>query len=53
MTVINCLREQLLPALEKEGIFLRLHKDVNDQQKAVLTTYFRNDIFSGVDPAGD
>ena len=23
----------MLPALEKEGIFLRLHKDVNGQQK--------------------
>jgi polyphosphate kinase len=46
----QCLREQLLPALEKEGIFLRLHKDVNDHQKDALTTYFRRDIFPVLTP---
>src|SRR5262249_41675080 len=29
----QCLREQLLPALEKEGIFLRIHKDLDNKQK--------------------
>ena len=46
----QCLREQLLPALEKEGIFLHVHKDVNNQQKDALTTYFRRDIFPVLTP---
>ena len=46
----QCLREQLLPALEKEGIFLRLHKDANHQQKDALTAYFRRDIFPVLTP---
>lgn len=45
-----CLRDQLLPALEKEGIFLHIHKDVNNQQKDNLTTYFRRDIFPVLTP---
>ncbi len=46
----TCLREQLLPALEKEGIYLHLHKDGNNQQKDNLTTYFRRDIFPVLTP---
>ena len=46
----QCLRDELLPALEKEGIFLHLHKDVNNQQKNNLTTYFRRDIFPVLTP---
>src|SRR5262249_16184635 len=44
------LREELLPALEKENIFLHVHKDVNNQQKDALTTYFRRDIFPVLTP---
>src|SRR5688572_1040383 len=36
----QCLREQLLPALEKEGIYLRINKDVLDKQKDALSDYF-------------
>ncbi|HZZ79592.1 MAG TPA: polyphosphate kinase 1 [Gemmataceae bacterium] len=46
----QCLRDQLLPALEKEGIFLRLHKDVTGQQKNVLTESFRREIFPVLTP---
>src|SRR5438094_487436 len=46
----QCLREQLLPALEKEGIFLRLHKDVTGQQKSALTDSFRREIFPVLTP---
>jgi polyphosphate kinase len=46
----GCLRDQLLPALEKENIFLHVHKDVNNQQKNALTTYFRRDIFPVLTP---
>src|SRR5262245_26190481 len=46
----KCLAEQLLPSLEKEGIFLHLHKDGNNQQKDNLTTYFRRDIFPVLTP---
>src|SRR5713226_8715637 len=41
----KCLREQLLPALEKEGVFLRIHKDLDVKHKEALTTTFRRDIF--------
>jgi polyphosphate kinase len=46
----RCLREELLPALEKEGIFLRLHKDVTGQQKSALTDSFRREIFPVLTP---
>ena len=46
----QCLREQLLPTLEKEGIFLRLYQDVDDHQKDALTKYFRQDIFPVLTP---
>jgi polyphosphate kinase len=46
----QCLREQLLPALEKEGIFLRIDKDLHDKQKAALTVSFRRDIFPVLTP---
>ena len=45
-----CLRDQLLPTLEKEGIFLHLHKDANNQQKNTLTAYFRGDVFPVLTP---
>src|SRR5262249_12560488 len=46
----RCLREQLLPALEKEGIFLRIHKDLDNKQKDALTGAFRRDIFPVLTP---
>lgn len=49
-TGYQCLREQLLPALEKEGIFLRIHKDGPDKQKDALSAYFRRDIFPVLTP---
>ncbi len=49
-TAYQCLREQLLPALEKEGIFLRIHKDLDNRQREALTSYFRGDIFPVLTP---
>lgn len=46
----KCLTDELLPALEKEGIFLRLHKDVTGQQKSALTESFRCEIFPVLTP---
>ncbi|MBI2807014.1 MAG: polyphosphate kinase 1 [Planctomycetes bacterium] len=46
----QCLREQLLPTLEKEGIFLRIHKDLDNKQKDGLTAYFRRDVFPVLTP---
>ncbi|MBM3996515.1 MAG: polyphosphate kinase 1 [Planctomycetes bacterium] len=46
----QCLREQLLPALEKEGLLIRTHKDLGDKQKDVLTAAFRRDIFPVLTP---
>jgi polyphosphate kinase len=46
----RCLREQLLPSLEKEGIFLRTHKDLTDEQRKHLTEVFRREIFPVLTP---
>lgn len=46
----DCLRRELLPSLEKEGIFLHLQKDASAQHKDNLTTYFRRDIFPVLTP---
>ena len=46
----RCLREQLLPALEKEGIFLRGPKDLNDEQRKHLDEVFRREIFPVLTP---
>ena len=46
----QCLREHLLPPLEKEGIFLRIHKDLDNKQKEALTASFRREIFPVLTP---
>jgi polyphosphate kinase len=46
----QCLREQLLPALEKEGIFLRNHANIDARQKDALAAGFRRDIFPVLTP---
>jgi polyphosphate kinase len=46
----RCLYQDLLPALEKEGISLCVHKDLNDKQKEILTNYFREEIFPVLTP---
>ena len=46
----GCLREQLLPALEKEGVFLRTHKDLSEEQKKHLGEVFRREIFPVLTP---
>jgi polyphosphate kinase len=46
----RCLREQLLPALEKEGIVIRAAKDLTDEQRKHLTDVFRREIFPVLTP---
>src|SRR5437868_2195391 len=46
----RCLREQLMPALEKEGIFLRAPKDLTDEQRKHLDDVFRREIFPVLTP---
>ena len=48
--VYNCLREQLMPALEKEGIYLRGPKELTDEQRKRLTEVFRSEIFPVLTP---
>src|SRR5205807_414179 len=45
-----CFRSQLLPALEKEGIFVRGQKDLDDKQKESLSKTFRQEIFPVLTP---
>ncbi len=46
----TCFREQLLPGLEKEGIFIRTAKDLTDEQRKHLTEVFRREIFPVLTP---
>jgi polyphosphate kinase len=46
----HCLRGELLPALEKEGIFIRGPKDLNDEQRQHLSNVFRREIFPVLTP---
>src|SRR5947209_20015818 len=46
----RCLREQLIPALEKERIFLRGPKELSDEQRKRLTETFRREIFPVLTP---
>src|SRR5204862_2551055 len=41
----KCLREQLVPALEKEGIFLRMDANLTEDQKRHLNSVFVREIF--------
>src|SRR5438876_10018686 len=41
----RCLREQLLPSLEKEGILIRSAKDLTEEHRKRLTEVFRREIF--------
>jgi polyphosphate kinase len=46
----RCWREELLPALEKEGIFIRTAKDLTDEHRKHLTEVFRREIFPVLTP---
>lgn len=46
----KCLREQLLPALEKEGIFLRMDATLSEEQKRHLNGIFIREIFPVLTP---
>jgi polyphosphate kinase len=46
----RCLREEIMPALEKEGIILRGLKDLTTADKAFLTEMFHRQIFPVLTP---
>jgi polyphosphate kinase len=46
----RCLREQLFPALEKEGIFLRGPKELSDKQREHMDGVFRSEVFPVLTP---
>src|SRR2546425_929036 len=46
----RCWREDLLPALEKEGIFIRTAKDLTDEHRKALAEVFRREIFPVLTP---
>ncbi|MCS7045219.1 MAG: RNA degradosome polyphosphate kinase, partial [Gemmataceae bacterium] len=46
----RCLREQLLPALEKEGIVICGTKDLTDEHRKYLNDLFRREIFPVLTP---
>jgi polyphosphate kinase len=46
----RCLRTELLPRLEKEGIFLRAAKDLVEADRQYLATVFRKEIFPVLTP---
>ena len=43
-------REQIVPALESEGIYLRTEKNLNEEQVAFLRTYFTEEIKTLMNP---
>src|SRR5258708_1572537 len=46
----RCLREEIMPALEKEGVILRGVKDLTTADKAFLTEMFHRQIFPVLTP---
>jgi polyphosphate kinase len=48
--VYRCLRDELRPALEKEGIFLRSSRDLSDTDRQYLADLFRKEIFPVLTP---
>ncbi len=46
----RCLQEHVLPALEKEGIFLRTLKDLTDDDRRYLQEVFRREVFPVLTP---
>jgi polyphosphate kinase len=46
----QCLRQELLPALEKEGIFIRGPKDLTEEQRKHLHDLFLREIFPVLTP---
>src|SRR5262245_13127724 len=46
----RCWRQELLPALEKEGIFIRTAKDLTDEHRKHLTEVFRREVFPVLTP---
>jgi polyphosphate kinase len=46
----KCLLDEVLPALEKEGIFLRSLKDLTDADRSYLGEVFRREVFPVLTP---
>lgn len=46
----DCLRTELLPALEKEGIYLLGPKELSEEQRKYLEDMFRREIFPVLTP---
>src|SRR5262245_42546652 len=46
----RCFSEDLLPALEREGIVLRGPKDLSEPDRAYLREYFRREVFPVLTP---
>src|SRR5262245_58167341 len=46
----RCLYEDVLPALEKEGIFLRRIKDLSDAERKFVKKYFHREVFPVLTP---
>jgi polyphosphate kinase len=46
----DCLRQELLPALERESIFIRTARDLTDEQRKHLGDLFRREIFPVLTP---
>jgi polyphosphate kinase len=53
LAAYDCFRKELVPALEKEGIFLHTRRDVSDltdEQRQHLTSVFRREVFPVLTP---
>jgi polyphosphate kinase len=48
----QCLTQEVLPALEKEGIVVRVTKDLIDQDRKHLAEVFRREIYPVLTPLG-
>lgn len=44
------LKEEVLPALEEEGFYLKKPADLNEEQKQFLLDYFNNEVFPVLTP---
>ena len=48
----KCLVEELLPALQKAGVYVLEYGNLNQDQKAEVDRYFQETVFPVLDPPG-
>lgn len=49
-TLMNCWQTEIIPALERDNIFITTYDELNDDEKNKLSAYFKKDVYPILTP---